>query len=452
MAPKKDQVPGPTPGAQPVDPNNPDNGETAGAGVTKKKPPQQPTDDPAKKPVQVEQFGRMVIDPTKLASDEELAKLPRTNLWTELTTGDPNAKPPKLPRINADDATKLHPGTKTFLQSLDCVHYPGDSGMLAIYDKTSTGVYKDKPILDLTAGNIVSIHREGDINDPTYQKSAEHTAAVLKGAVLAKMTNQPPGTSKTQATVVIDTPATESGGKPSLSKLIMAYAAEKTGLHAVGSDGNRIDTSALPPEVRTQMDTQWDKMKGDYGFKSPTEAFNPVANPPPNGASPAAKIDPKQPLSDKQIADNAIAKASQRWANSDVKFDDRASVYTHLLDWAGKLDTGKNTPEAKAANHLHTALASGGGNMDSAAIVKAVTDYQTELKNGGVKADAGGGTVEDISMTTQAFAAKNNIAGVDTKLYHQYQPSDGLTNEQVGITTTAPAVVPPPTPGAAPKQ
>lgn len=382
-----------------------------------------------------------------LATDEELAKLPRTNLWDELTKGKP-------PRIAPDDA-KITPGAQKFLTSLDSVHYPGDSGMLAIFDKDIYG--GTKPILDLTPNNIVAIHKQGDLNDPAYQKSSEHTRAVLEGAILSKFTNQPPGTPSNKATCVIETPATDTGGKPSLSKLIMAYAAEKTGLHAVGSDGNKIDTSSLPAEVKTQMDKQWEDMRVKYGVPAVAETFNPAAGASPApaaapaAATPAAAApDPNKALTAQEIGAKAIANATTRWG-ADVKLDDKTNVYQHLLDWTAKLDTGAKTPEAQAANRLHTALTDGGGNMTPEAIVAAVTKYQTDLKAAGYSPTADKiGFVEDISMATQAFAAKNNVSGVDPKLYHQFQPSDGMTNAQVGI----PAAAPPPSTAApaAPKQ
>ncbi len=424
-------------------------GETAGAAGQKRQQGKAPpaTQPAATKPAPVEQFGRLVVDPTKLASDDDLAKLPRTKLWDELTKGKP-------PRIDPDDATKLHPGTKAFLQSLDCVHYPGDSGMLAIYDKNNYG--GTKPILDLTAGNIVAIHKEGDVNDPNYLKSTDHLDAVLKGAALSKMTNQPPGTPKNQATVVIDTPATESGGQPSLSKLIMAYAAEKTGLHAVGSDGNKIDTSALPADVKKQMDTEWDKMKGQYGFVSPTEAFNPAAKgTPPPGPAPAAAPAPTTPLSAQDIGQKAIDNATKRFGDgpqkTDVKLGDANSVREAVGTWAEKLTHSDNPAVKAAASDLLGKMHD--GTLQGKDLVGATNDFQNALVKAGYKMDAGtpdGAMIEDISMATQAYAAKTNTPGVDPKVYHAFQPDDGLTKEQVGIAP--PPTSQPPAPAVAPKQ
>jgi hypothetical protein len=184
------------------------------------------------------------------------------------------------------------------------------------------------------------------------------------------------------------------------------------------------------------MDTEWDKMKKDYGMPAVTESFNPVAKGDPN-KTPDVKVDPNKPLGADAIGAKAVTNATARFGDgaqkTNITLNDPNSVRDAVGGWAEKLTHSDNAAVKAAASDLLGKMQNGA--LQGAGLVNATNDFQNALVKAGYKMDSktpDGQMIENISMATQAFATDSKIT-VDPKLYHTFQPDDGLTPAQVGI-------------------
>jgi hypothetical protein len=371
-----------------------------------------------------------------LATDADVATQKRELLWDALK---------RRKQLTDEKEATLSPFNKSLLLNLACVENK-TNGILTIFNPDASQANGQKAILDMTPYGTVGVRNNWNLDKKEELTSKDHIDALLKGAALARMANQPDGGDATKPTVKLETPN-------ETSRMMMAYAGYLTGLRTGDANGKLFDKTyweKLDPAIRKQMDDQWGQMRKDY---EKGENFVPLVQPKvPEKKDPPAN-DGKLTLAD--VGANAEKRATAKFTGDAApKMDDPRDVADKLEKWA---ETLKDSPaKAKYLEDLQKQLQ--GATVDPKAIVNATNDFLKTTSSAKdfkapVSGEPGADTLENISLLTQAYASHAGVAA-DPKLYRTFQPGDSTPAEKLPDLTTAPPVTGPenkPVPAAAPK-